>query len=328
LDFTLNHEKSEGMNFLKRLALVFVIPALWAMPTRAEVVEQVAAVVNKKAIYKSDLGLFRSTLPLRAKVDPLFVGEPLAKKSSPTDQEVLDFLINEALILEKFPASDGEVEQEINGIQTNMRINRDTLRAAIRREGFRFEDYFRLMRSSLSKRMLIEREIRNKAAVSEDEIRTEYNRTHSGSKTFRGSFRLQLIRVEKKNYKTPALAREAANDALTALNKGEAFQEVASRTHVDGGSGDLGFLSYSDMQPAIQQEVRRLGSGKTGGLIEDSSSFMILKVGDVRAEADSGLDRERDSIRARLMDAEFRHQLKLWMERERSKNLVKVNLRS
>jgi parvulin-like peptidyl-prolyl isomerase len=316
------------MRFLHHLVLLFAIPTLWVPLTRAEVVEQVAAVVNKKAIYKSDLTLFRSTLPLRAKVDPLFGGEPLAKKSSPTDQEVLEFLINESLILEKFPATDGEVEQEINGIQTNMRINREALRAAIRREGFRFEDYFRLMRSSLSKRMLIEREIRNKAAVSEDEIRTEYNRTQSGSKTFRGSFRLHLIRVEKKNYKTPVLAREAANEALAALNKGEPFQEVASRTHVDGGQGDLGFLSYSDMQPAIQQEVRRLGSGKTGGLIEDSTAFMIVKVGEVRAEADSGLDRERDSIRARLMDAEFRHQLKLWLERERSKNLVKVNLRS
>ncbi len=310
------------------MAVLFVIHAIFAPQLSAEIVEQVAAVVNKKAIYKSDIALFRSTLPLRAKVDPLFGGEAIAKKSEPTDQEVLDFLINESLILEKFPSSEGDVEQEINGIQTNMRINRDALRAAIRREGFRFEDYFRLMRSSLSKRLLIEREIRNKAAVSEDEIRTEYNRTHSGSKTFRGSFRLHLIRVEKKNYKTPVLARESANEALAALNKGEAFQEVASRTHVDGGSGDLGFLSYSDMQPAIQQEVRRLGSGKTGGLIEDSSAFMIVKVGEVRAEADSGLDRERDAIRGRLMDAEFRHQLKLWLERERSKNLVKVNLRS
>jgi parvulin-like peptidyl-prolyl isomerase len=310
------------------LALILAIPALCPAPAHSEVVEQVAAVVNKKAIYKSDLALFRSTLPLRAKVDPLFGGEALARKSDPADQEILDFLINEALILEKFPASDSEVEQEINGIQTNMRINRDALRSAIRREGFRFEDYFRLMRSSISKRMLIEREIRNKAAVSEDEIRTEYNRSHSGSKSFRGSFRLHLIRIEKKNYKTPALARSAANEALSALEKGEAFAEVASRTHVDGGSGDLGFLSYSDMQPAIQQEVRRLGSGKTGGLIEDGSSFMIVKVGEVRAEADSGLDRERDAIRARLMDAEFRHQLKLWLERERAKNLVKVNLRA
>jgi hypothetical protein len=78
----------------------------------------------------------------------------------------------------------------------------------------------------------------------------------------------------------------------------------------------------------IQQEVRRLGTGKTGGLIEDASAFMIVKVGEVRAETDSGLDREREGIRARLMDAEFRHQLRLWLDRERSKNLVKVNLRS
>ncbi len=313
---------------LRLVLLCAVTPAFGSLSVRAEVVEQVAAVVNKKAIYKSDLSIFRNTLPLRSKVDPLFAGEALAKKANPSDQEILDFLINETMILEKFPASDGDVEQEINSIQANMRINRDALKAAIRREGFRFEDYFRLMRSSISKRLLIEREIRNKAAVSEDEIRTEYNRINAGSKTFRGSFRLHLIRIDKKNYRTPTLAREAASEALAALNKGESFQDVASRTHVDGGSGDLGFLSYSDMQPVIQQEVRRLGTGKTGGLIEDASAFMIVKVGEVRAETDSGLDREREGIRARLMDAEFRHQLRLWLDRERSKNLVKVNLRS
>jgi parvulin-like peptidyl-prolyl isomerase len=209
-----------------------------------------------------------------------------------------------------------------------MKINRETLRSAIRREGFRFEDYFRLMRSSISKRQLIEREIRNKAAVTEDEIRTEYHRTASGSKSFRGSFRIQLIRIPKKNYKTPAFAKAAGEEALSAIKKGEAFGEVASRVNGDGGNGDLGFLSYSEMQPTLQQEVRKLGAGKTGGLVDDGSSYLIVKVSEIKTETDSGLERERDSIRARLMDAEFRHQFRLWLDRERSKNLVKVNQKS
>jgi parvulin-like peptidyl-prolyl isomerase len=184
------------------------------------------------------------------------------------------------------------------------------------------------MRASLSKRLLIEREIRNKAAVSEDEIRTEYNRSQSGSKSFRGSFRIQMIRIPKATYKTPMLARTAALEALEALKKGEAFPDVAARSNPDGSSGDLGFLSYTDMQPLIQQEVRKLGSNKTGELLEDPTAYMIIRVGEIRADADSGLDRAREGIRARLMDTEFRHQLKLWLQRERAKNLVKVNLRS
>ncbi len=300
-------------------------------PAHAEIVDRVEAIINKKAIYKSDVDLYKSTIPLRAKVDPLFASEPLSKKMKPTDSEVIDFLINEDLILEKFPVADSEVEQEINGIQGNLKIDRDSLKAAIRREGFKFDDYFKLMRASISKRQLIDREIRNKAAVSEDDIHADFNRAHAGSKSFRGSFHLYLIKITKKNFKTAQLAREQAQAALESIKKGEAFEEVAKRFSDDesqAAGGDLGYLSYGDMSPALQKEVQKIGPEKVGSLIEDKLNYMIVKTGEIKSESDSGLEKERESIRGRLIETEFRHQVQLWLERERSKNFVKINAKS
>ena len=304
-----------------------LVGLLLIAPARAELVERVEAVVNKKAIYKSDLERFKSLVPLRAKIDPLFATEPLSKKVNASEEEILDFLVDEALITEKFPVQDSEVDQEINGIQANLKIDREALRGAIAREGFKFDDYFKLLRSSLSKRQLIDREIKNKAAVSEGDLRAEYNRTHSGSKTFRGSFHLWLIRISKANFKTPALAKEEASRALAALKAGEAFEEVAKRESDDStqsAGGDLGYLAYSEMSPDLQKEVQKLGPEKTSGLVENPKAFLIVKTGDIKAESDEGFEREKDVLRGRLMEGEFQHQIRLWLDRERVVNYVKV----
>ena len=245
-----------------------------------------------------------------------------------TDPEILSFLIDESIILEKFPVSDSEVEQEINGIQTNLKIDRDTLKSAISREGFKFEDYFKLMRASVAKRQLVDREIRNKAAVSDDDVKADYNRSHSGSKSFRGSFHLHLIRVTKSNFKSEAAAKEEAQKALESIKRGASFEDVAKSVSDDTtqeGGGDLGFLSYSEMSPVLQKEVQRLGPEKTSGLIDDKTGFLILKIGEVKADGDAAFEREKDVIRSRLMESEFQHQIRIWLDRERSLNFVKVN---
>jgi parvulin-like peptidyl-prolyl isomerase len=294
----------------------------------AELVDRVEAVVNKRAVFYSDLGRFRNLTPLRAKIDPLFMSEPLAKKAKPADPEILEFLIDEMVIADRFPVTDSEVEQEINAIQTNLKIDRDTLKTAIGREGFKFDDYFKLMRVSLSKKQLIDREIRNKAAVSEDEVRSEYNRQFASSKKFRGSFRLFLIRVSKANFKSPAAAKEEAERALDAIKKGEAFESVAKRVSDDASQdsgGDLGFLSYSEMSSGIQKEVQTLGPGKTSSLIDEKGAYLIVRIGDVKSDNDSAFDKEKDQIRARLMEGEFQHQIRLWLDRERANNYVKIS---
>jgi len=315
----------------RHLSLLMVLFALGTASAAAELVDRVEAVVNKRPVFLTDIERFRNLLPLRAKIDPLFMGEPLAKKVKPSNEEILEFLINEMVISDRFPVNDSDVEQEINSIQANLRIERAALRDAIGREGYKFEDYYKLMRSSLSKRQLVDREIRNKAAVSEDEVRSEYNRQFAGSRAFRGSFHLFMIRIPKQIYKTPAAAKEEAEKALEALRGGEAFEAVAKRVNDDAirdSGGDLGFMSYSEMSPAIQREVQKLAPGKTSPLIDDKKAFLIVRVSEIKSDQDSGYEREKDQIRARLMEGEFRHQIQLWLDRERANQYVKVNAKS
>lgn len=303
-----------------------------AKPNTGVLVDRVEAIVNKSAIYKSDIKKFRNLTSLRVKVDPLFANDQLSKKN-PTDAEIVDFLIAETLILEKFPITDAELEQEINSIQANLHINRDGLRAAISREGFQFEDYMQLMRASIAKRQLIDRDIRNKAAVSDDELKTEYNRNKSVSKNFQGSIHLHLIKVTKKNYKSVKFAKDMYDQAIAGLAAGQSFEEVAKKTSDDSSAnngGDLGFLSYNDMAPSLQKEVQKILSSKSAdknqiGKFEDPSSFTILKISEISKDVDSGFEKVKETLRGKLLEGEFQHQIKLWIERQKALNHIKIN---
>lgn len=287
------------------------------VPTaQAEIVERVEAIVNKKAIYLSDVTKFHNQVSLRAKVDPIFAGQAIAREQNPSEVEVVNFLVDEAIIVEKFPVNDAEVEQEINSIQANLKIDRDQLRSAISREGFKFDEYFKLMRASLSKRQLIDREIRNKATVSDDDIKSEYTRKKSGSKSFLGSFHLYLQKFSKKDYKSSSLARTDAEKALAEVKAGGTF-----------GGEDLGYLAYTDMSPELQRIVQKLGPEKLSSVIADQDGFIIVKTGDVKSDAESAPDRDREMLRSRLMENEFSHQIVLWLDRERSNAFVKVNVK-
>ena len=303
-------------------------PTLNASPApnavRGTLVDRLEAIVNKKAIYHSDVQKFRTLTPLRLKVDPLFANDPIAHQSQVSDDEIVNFLVDEALIVEKFPVTDAEVEQEITGIQTNLHIDRDGLKSAIAREGYKFEDYFQLMRTSLAKRQLIEREIRNKATVSDDDLKAEYNRSASVSKTFRGAFNIFMLKFVKKDFKSNALAKDEAQRALDAIHGGSTIEEIFKKSELGVSGGDLGFLSYSEMTPALQKEVQKLGPQKTSGIIEDSLSFMIVKIGAVKADADEGFDKEKEALRGKLLEKEYSHQIHLWMDRQRTLNYVKI----
>ena len=313
-----------------RFALIFAsITSLFAPLQRslaAEVIDRLEAVVNKRPIFKSDVEKFRKLVGLRVKIDPLFAASPMSKKSTFSDEEIVQFLLNEELISQKYPVADPEVEQEINGIQTNLKIDRDGLKQAIAAEGYTFDDYLKLMKLSIAKKQLLEREIRSKAAVSEDDLKNEFNKTQFSTKDFHGSFHLFIIRLSKKNFKTAPLAKESAQKALDSIQKGDTFETVAKSISDDesaASGGDLGFLSYADLSPSLQSEVKHLGVGKLSSVLDDGKSFYLLRVTEVKADTENGFEKEKEQIRAHLMEDEFQHQIALWLDRQRSINYIK-----
>lgn len=85
--------------------------------------DRLEASVNSSVVLSSDVQRFRDTFSLRIELDPLFASSSLGQSGGkPTESEIIGALVQDRLILEAFPVTDAEVEQEINSIQSSSRI--------------------------------------------------------------------------------------------------------------------------------------------------------------------------------------------------------------
>jgi parvulin-like peptidyl-prolyl isomerase len=156
-----------------KILLVLATCTLWWLPlSLAKTLDKLVASVNSSPILFSDLQAFKKSFGLRAQLDPFLAESRLSATSK--ESQILEYLVDEKLILSQFPVSDAEVEQEINSIQSNNKINRASLKTAIQQQGFRFEDYFELIRVGTAKRNLIDRDIRSKMSINDEDIKNYY----------------------------------------------------------------------------------------------------------------------------------------------------------
>lgn len=286
-------------------------------------VEKLEASVNSSLILLSDLLRFRDTLKLRQQLDPLFPGTKVAAEGeNAADKDIVDFLIDEKLIEQQFAVTDTEVEQEINSIQANNHIDRAQLKKALTEQGFSFDQYFDLIRTSVSKRNLIDRDIRTKVTISDDDIKNYFYNHYARTAAVPMAYKIRAISITLKNYKNAAGAHEVAQNALKQIRQGEPFEDVAKRISDDPNAengGDLGVVTEDQITPAIRDQIKKLKIGQVSDIFggPQAGAYYILKLEDVRTADSERLDKMKDEIRNQLSTAEYQHQIQLWLERQR-----------
>jgi peptidyl-prolyl cis-trans isomerase SurA len=310
-----------ALHFLFFLSSLFWLPGISTSMAAPVVIERLQASVNSQIILLSDIRDFRRTLKLRAQIDPLFSGSPIAAKGgSVSDDEILEFIIHERLIAQLFPVSDGEVEQSIAEIQSTNRMDRSALKAALASEGFDFSDYYELIRSSTSKRTLIDREIKTKVTITDDDLKNEF--LNSRSSNLPRVYVLKLISVTARNFKSPQAAQERLVQAVKEVRSGIQFEDVAKRVSDAPNAslgGDLGALSEDQLSPLYREQLKKLRVGEISDafLTADRSAYQALKLVDIKTQDQDQFEKQRDEIRARLASREYQRQITLWLERQK-----------
>lgn len=306
---------------------VFTLLKLQLASAAPVMIERVEAAVGPTLILYSDVTRFRSLLGLRSQLDPLFQGTALSQKGERApDKEIVDFLVNEAMITQLFKVADAEVEQEINSIQANNKISRATLKQTLKDQGYSFEDYFELIRVSSAKRNLIDREIRTKVSIADDDLKNYFYNHYARSSEASNTYFVKMITVTVKNFRSASAAKEVANRALSRIHAGEMFEEVAKSVSDDAtasSGGDLGALSSDQMSPAIRNQLRLMKIGDVSPVLGSADSkFFILKLTQITTADDERFEKMRDEIYSKLASQEYQHQIQLWIDRQRVNSFI------
>lgn len=290
-------------------------------------VDRLEASVNSSIILNSDIKKFRETVKLRSQIDPLFVGTSLANQGSQAkDSEIIEFLMNEKMIQSEYPKADSTIEQEISSIQSRNGISREKLIRELLGEQYRFEDYFELIRAAASKRDLIEQEIRTKVLVSPEDVKNHfYNKVSKNTPETNRIYRLGIISISPKNFKSTQAAFQVAKEAFENIKSGEKFEDVAKRVSDDqtaSQGGDLGELTSDQMSPLFWEQIKLLNIGKVSSIFSAGKAdapYIILKLKDIRSNDTERFEKLKGQIQNELIAAEYQHQISLWVDRKREK---------
>lgn len=284
----------------------------------ARLVDRTTALVNSEVILQSDTQSFRKNFSLRKEIDP-FVG---LLEFSPSDgKENMNYLIQESLVLQKFPPTEEEVEEEINAVQRNNKIDRDRLKEVLAGQGVRFDDYRRLMKVSVAKRKLVDKELRPLAMVTDEEVKNQYY-TDPASRERRKEQKLVLKYTLQQLLIPNARLAETARRRLKA---GEDFDGLASELAAQGAeSSRLGTISEENMNAKIRESIQGLKVGESTDPISAGTGYMILKILEISAPTDPVFEREKERIRSALFQKALLNQLRLWTERERAQSYIHI----
>lgn len=313
-----------------KFLLVLAALAAFSVTANAEprLIDKIDAIVNSEVILRSDVERFEKTMALRRELDPIFGFSAGMDSGKPDRKQILEFLIEEKLISQTFKITDTEVEQEISSVMRNNHLSRDDLKGFLASKGFSFDEYQELMRTGLQKRNLLDREIRSRVNISDDDVRNYYFNNAKSDKSLPLEYSIGLIVLNLSTYKNTAAAEKTAREALASIKQGESFSEVAKRISDDPSApngGELGFVSAESLAAPLKTAVVKLQLGGLSEIIRTPAAYMIVKLIDIRSSQDDKLNEIKEQIREQMAKEEYKKQLYLWAERSKNNAFIHTN---
>jgi peptidyl-prolyl cis-trans isomerase SurA len=163
-------------------------------------------------------------------------------------------------------------------------------RAALERDGIRYDRFRDDIRRELTVSRLREREVENAVVVTDGEIETELARA-AKERSGEAEFRLQHILVMLQQQSTPEQIesrRRRALQALSELRRGAGFAEV-SATFSDAPDalqgGNLGWRAAGRLPALFLEALGKMQPGDTSDVLRSPNGFHIVKLLEKRGKA-------------------------------------------
>jgi parvulin-like peptidyl-prolyl isomerase len=274
---------------------------LGVAPLSADVLERVIAKVNGEIITLSELRSRQLAAVREAGVPVERVEAYLREHNREIVQEMTDELVLAQKAVEEYgPISEDRQKLMIDGLKQDMGISSDEeLITQLRQEGLTLDDLKRNMARSILMRRYVSQEVEKKVAVSEAEIRAEYELRRAAEYTVPPAEELQEIVLEKKDADNLAQARAI----LARARAGEDFAALA-RSHSTGATrasgGGLGRIARRDISADLKSAVEKLKVGEISEPIRTRSGYRLVKLVD-RSEAKiTSYDEVSQGLRERM----------------------------
>ena len=255
-------------------------------------------------------------------------GRLLPVEQRRTRDDMLHGMIEEALLTIEFEkqqisADDEDTQYYIDRVLEMNHSSRAEVEKALSEIGLHWSDYFERMRFEVEKLALINREIRSRVHVTDEEVErywmesAEYDRP-PGIEVSQIYIPLPADGDPDAN----AAVQQAAADAFKMI--GESGFAKAAKTYSQGPTaadgGRLGSFERGTLAPAFEERLAGLKPGEFTQPFEEAGGLHILRLDRVSGTGRPELDDElREEIREKLYDDLLDERLKRWVDEDLKK---------
>lgn len=315
--------------------LFAVLVVLLALPARAELVDRVAAVVNRDIVTLSEVEA--RAAPELQKV----AAEPDPTKRSELRKQALkramDGLIGEKLMESQLKelnieVADAEIDLAIDDVKKQNNIDGAQFEQLLLSEGYSLATYRTFMKKHLARMKLVNLKVRSKVKVSEEDIRAEYQRgakvesedaeVHARHLLVQLGAKATVEQVETARKKAVALAEEARKPGVDFAKLAKEKSEGPSKD--DGG--DLGFFRRGVMVPEFERAAFTLPLGGVSDPIRTKFGWHVIKVEERRALAAKPYDEMKDQLREKILRSQLERYTDQYIQELRAQAVVEEKI--
>ena len=234
---------------------------LFPQGTRGEIVERIVAVVNNDVITLSELE--EAGKRIFEQVQQSSLPAEREEKLQRARRAVLDQLIENKLLEQeiknrKMEISEREVDAAIEQILRENRVSENELKEFLAKDGITLSAYRQRIRDDLGKMRLINREIKSKIVIKEEDLKKAY------SQNLKGYTDPLEVKVQQIFFPIPqpqwateekiTAIHQEAESVLGRARQGEDFAQLArnySKGPEASEGGVLGFFKPKELRPEL-----------------------------------------------------------------------------
>lgn len=239
-------------------------------------------------------------------------------------------VFKQVLDKEGLTMSDEDVDRQVQAILERSNISEHELAAELSLRGITMQEYREEMRLEVLKRRLIDRRVRGRVVISDEQV-LDYYYANAGQLRA-GDMHLKAIFLAvPSDPKGGEQMRELAQKIYRELKAGGDFAKLAQEFSQGPGAaagGDLGTLNITDMLPTMRAAVENLKPGEISQPIALPDNYVIFqRAPDATTSAGTRpepTDSERRQIREILEKEALDKRFQEWMGQVRSEVYVKI----
>ncbi len=244
--------------------------------------ERIAAVVNDQAVSVSDV-------EARLKLMLLNAGLPdNAEVRQRLQSQVLRQLVDEQLQMQEAKrvgatASTDEVNQAIDRIAQQNRMNRQQLEGLLKSRGISPTTLHGQIQSALSWQKVVQRRIRQEVQVGDEEVESALQRAKAN--IGKPEYLVAEIFLAVDNPGQDDQVRRAAERLIEDIRRGGNFAAVARQFSQSAGAqtgGDLGWVRPGELSDELDTALQSMRPGQLSAPVRTAAGYHVMLVRDRR----------------------------------------------